>query len=44
MADINWNKLKPEFDWDRAEEALANKMQGVHQYIEKMNMKTAKLS
>lgn len=44
MADINWNKLKPEFDWDRAEEALANKMQGVHQYIEKMNMKTAKIT
>jgi len=44
MADINWTKLKPEFDWDRAEEALANKMQGVHQYIEKMNMKTAKIT
>ena len=44
MADINWNKLKPEFDWDRAEEALANKMQGVHQYIEKINMKTAKIT
>lgn len=44
MADINWTKLKPEFDWDRAEEALANKMQGVHQYIEKINMKTAKIT
>lgn len=44
MADINWNKLKPQFDWDRAEEALANKMQGVHQYIEKINMKTAKIT
>ena len=42
MDSIKWTKLKPEFDWDRAEEKLANKMQGVHKYIEKINMKTAK--
>jgi hypothetical protein len=44
MDHIKWTKLKPEFDWDRAEENLANKMQGVHKYIEKINMKTAKIT
>ena len=44
MGDINWNKLKPEFDWDRAEEQLADKMQGVLEHIKKVNMKTAKIT
>lgn len=44
MGDINWNKLKPEFDWDRAEERLADKMQGVLEHIKKVNMKTAKIT
>ena len=44
MADINWNKLKPEFDWDRAEARLADKMQAAHQHIQKVNMKTAKIT
>lgn len=44
MADINWNKLKPQFDWDRAEARLADKMQAAHQHIQKVNMKTAKIT
>jgi hypothetical protein len=44
MGDINWNKLKPEFDWDRAEAKLADKMQGVFEHIQKVNMKTAKIT
>ncbi len=44
MADINWTKLKPEFDWDRAEARLADKMQAAHQHIQKQNMKTAKIT
>lgn len=44
MADINWNKLKPEFDWDRAEARLADKMEAAHQHIQKVNMKTAKIT
>jgi hypothetical protein len=44
MGDINWNKLKPEFDWDRAEAKLADKMQEAHQHIQKVNMKTAKIT
>ena len=44
MDSLKWTKLKPEFDWDRAEENLANKMQGVFQHIQKINMKTAKIT
>ena len=44
MADINWTKLKPEFDWDRAEARLADKMQAAHKYIQEKNMKTAKIT